>query len=142
MQEIMLHTCGPADVDRVMAVAPGLFDHAPIRDQTVAFLADPANALILALAGDQAVGFCSATILRHPDKPPAMFINEVGVREAWQRQGIGKQVTQAMITLARTRGCQGIWLGTEADNLPALALYRSLRGDEVPGVYFGWDDGV
>ena len=39
-------------------------------------------------------------------------------------------------------GCEGIWLGTEADNLAALALYRSLGADEVAGVYFGWDDGI
>ena len=55
------------------------------------------------------------------------------------RQGIGTAVTEKLFEIARARGCQGIWLGTEVDNAPALALYRKLGGDEMTGVYFGWD---
>ncbi len=84
----------------------------------------------------------TGTVLLHPDKPPAMFVNEVGVREEWQKQGIGRAVMERLIDVARARGCQGIWLGTEPDNEPALALYRSMGGDEVMFVGFGWDDAL
>ena len=78
----------------------------------------------------------------HPDKRPAFFINEVGVNESHQRQGIATQLMQQIIDIARTRGCHGIWLGTEADNAPAIGLYRSLKAEELSGVYFGWDDAL
>lgn len=68
-----------------------------------------------------------------------MFVNEVGVRDGWKRRGIGAVITGRLFEVARARGCLGIWLGTETDNGAALALYRKLGGEEVQGVYFGWD---
>lgn len=129
----------PGDLPLLMAVPEGLFDNPICPVQAAAFLADPRHALVLAFDGNLAVGMASGTVLLHPDKPPAMFVNEVGVRDSHLRRGIGGAVTEELFTIARARGCEGIWLGTEADNTPALALYRKLGGDELPGVYFGWD---
>ncbi|SEW30045.1 Ribosomal protein S18 acetylase RimI [Cognatiyoonia koreensis] len=132
----------PDDFDRLMAVPEGLFDNAIVASQARAFLTDPLHECVLAYADDLAVGMATGTILLHPDKQPAMFINEVGVRESYQRRGIGRAVTEALIAVAREKGCKGIWLGTELDNAPALALYRSMCKDELQGVFFGWDDGL
>ncbi|WP_342076442.1 GNAT family N-acetyltransferase [Yoonia sp. SS1-5] len=139
---ITLRTLGPDDFDRLMAVPEGLFDGPMRADQARAFLQDPLHECVLAFDGELAVGMATGTVLLHPDKAPSMFVNEVGVRDAYRRQGIGRQVTAHLFAVARARGCQGIWLGTEQDNAPALALYRSMDGDEVAGVYFGWDDGL
>ena len=130
---------GPADLDALLAVPEGLFDNPVDNEQAEAFLNDPLHELVLAYDGDLAVGMASGTVLLHPDKQPSMFVNEVGVRDGWLKRGIGKAVTERMFAIARARGCIGIWLGTETDNEAALALYRSLGGDEVLGVYFGWD---
>jgi aminoglycoside 6'-N-acetyltransferase I len=139
-QTITFQRLGPAEVDLLCSVRDGLFDNPVDPVQARAFLANPMNEIVLALDGAEVVGFASGTVLQHPDKPPAMFINEVGVRDDWLRRGIGKAVTQALIDRARARGCQGIWLGTEPDNVAALALYRSLGGEEMTFVGFGWDD--
>ena len=41
---------------------------------------------------------------------------------------------------ARARGCKGIWLATETDNIAARALYRRLGADETTGiVVYDWD---
>ncbi len=136
--EIKIKRIFLAEVDLLLAVPEGLFDAPITRPLATAFLSDPANSLFLAFEGDLAVGMASGTDLRHPDKPASMFIQEVGVRDAHQRRGIGKAVTQALIDAAHTRGVTEIWLGTEPDNTAARALYRALAGDEVPGVYFGW----
>lgn len=133
---------GPADLGLLLAVREGLFDHPIDPEHAAAFLVDPGHELVLAYDGDQAVGLASGTVLLHPDKPPAMFINEVGVREGWRRRGIGAAIAERLITVARERGCVGIWLGAEADNSAALALYRKLEAAEVPGIYFGWDDAL
>jgi ribosomal protein S18 acetylase RimI-like enzyme len=133
---------GPGEIDLLLSVPPGLFDE-PIRpDQARAFVADPQSWLLLAFDGDLAVGMVTATILLHPDKPPALFINEVGTRDSHQRQGIATALLQRMIDMARKRGCQGIWLGTEPDNTAALGLYRKLGGAEATIIGFGWDDAL
>lgn len=136
------HRFGPDDLDRLLAVQDGLFDNPIKRDQARDFLANPLHELILAYEGDLAVGMVSGTILLHPDKFPAMFINELGTRESHRRRGIASKLMEAMIGLAREKGCTGIWLGTEADNSPALALYRKTSEDEVKGSFFGWDDAL
>ena len=139
---IQIRDIGPGDIDLLPAVPPGLFDNDIRPDQSRAFLAGPANILLLAYAGDLAVGMASDTVLRHPDKAPALFVNEVGTRDSHLRQGVATALMQHLLALGRARGCQGIWLGTEPDNLPALGLYRKLGGTEAPFTGFGWDDAL
>lgn len=140
MEGITIRKLGPEDLDLLCAVPEGLFD-GPVRpDQAAAFLADPVNVIVMAYDGPLAVAMATGTVIRHPDKPPGMFINEVGTRDSHLRRGIGRAVTLALIEVARARGCEGVWLGTEPDNVAALGLYRSMAGQEVPGVFFGWDD--
>ncbi len=137
--QITLRHLGPDDLDVLLAVPEGLFDSPVDPVHSRAFLDDPLHEIVLAFEGDLAVGLASGTILLHPDKPPAMFVNEVGVRDGWKRRGIGAAIIVRLFEVARARGCRGIWLGTESDNGAALALYRKLGGEEVQGVYFGWD---
>jgi ribosomal protein S18 acetylase RimI-like enzyme len=95
---------------------------------------------VFALAGDRVVGFASGTVLRHPDKQPALFVNEVGVAEDVRQQGIGTTLCMALFATAREIGCQGIWLATESDNAAARALYRRLNARETGGiVVYDWD---
>ncbi|MCW3782383.1 GNAT family N-acetyltransferase [Defluviimonas salinarum] len=138
-EPITYQLLGPGELALLTGVGAGLFDYPVDPEQAAAFLADPGHMIVLALAGAEVVGLASGTVLLHPDKRPALFVNEVGVREAWRRQGIGRAMMAVLFAEARARGCVGIWLGTETDNGPALALYRRLGGDEVPFVGFGWD---
>ena len=130
---------GPDHTAVLLAVEPGLFDHAVDPDQARVFLQSPLTEIALAFDGACAVAFASGTVLLHPDKPPSMFVNEVGTRESHQRRGYGRAVLGALIGRARARGCQGVWLGTDPDNAAALALYRRLGGDERSFTGFGWD---
>ncbi len=136
---ITLRRLGPDDLDLLLSVEPGLFDNAPDPEQSRAFLVDPRSEIVLAFDGPLAVSFASGTILLHPDKPPAMFINEIATRDSHRRRGLAFAVTERLIAIARDRGCKGIWLGTEAENQEAQALYRKLGGAELAGFYYGWD---
>ncbi|MDX8350912.1 GNAT family N-acetyltransferase [Cognatiyoonia sp. IB215182] len=137
---ITLRQLGPDDVDLLMAVEPGLFDYAVRPEQARAFLDEPLHEIILAFDGDQAVGMASGQVLLHPDKAPAFFVNEVGVRDTYQRRGIAKRLCAALMQVARARGCEGIWLATEGDNAAARALYRSLDARETGEiVVYDWD---
>ncbi len=142
MEGIEIRVLGSADLGTLCAVREGLFDNAVAPAQARAFLGDPGHVMLMAFDGPLAVGMASGTVLLHPDKPPAMFVNEVETRESHQRRGIATALTQALIEHARKRGCIGVWLGTEPDNAPALGLYRKLGGAEVAFVGFGWDDAL
>jgi ribosomal protein S18 acetylase RimI-like enzyme len=140
-ETITLRRLGPEDLDVLMAVEDGLFDNAIRPDQAEAFLNDGLHEMVLAFDGSDVVGMASGQIMLHPDKVPAFFINEVGVRESHQRRGIAKLLCNRLIGVGRARGCEGIWLATEGDNLPARALYRAMGARETEDiVVYDWDD--
>ncbi|MEK6216995.1 MAG: GNAT family N-acetyltransferase [Boseongicola sp.] len=98
------------------------------------------NELVVVLDPGEVIGFASGTVLMHPDKQTSFFVNEVGVHDDYQQQGIAVRLIERIFDLARERGCEGIWLGAEVDNEPARALCRKLdgRGAERQAMY-EWD---
>jgi ribosomal protein S18 acetylase RimI-like enzyme len=78
------------------------------------------------------LGIASARIQIKPyDKERWLYVDEVDVCVNQRRRGAGKAIMQALLAIARDNGCQELWLGTEIDNLPANALYKSLGADEI-----------
>jgi ribosomal protein S18 acetylase RimI-like enzyme len=136
---VEIRVLGIDDLGLLLAVEPGLFDRPVDPAQARAFLRDARHVLVAAIDGGRMLAFASATVLLHPDKPPALFVNEVGTREEHQRRGLGRAVMATLFAHARARGFQGIWLGTEPDNLPARAFYRALGGQEQEFVGYAWD---
>ena len=111
----------------VMRVAEDVFDE-PVRpDRLSAYLGQPGHFMVVALADGVVVGQCAAVIHRHPDKVSELYIDEVGVSPAFQRQGIARRMLDAMFAIGRENGCEEAWVGTEPDNLPARALYESRK---------------
>jgi ribosomal protein S18 acetylase RimI-like enzyme len=105
------------------------------------FLANPMNVLVVAIAVGTVVGMTSGIIYVHPDKPRQLFVNEVGVDDDYQRQGIGARLIQAILELGREEGCTEAWVATESDNVAALGLYESQGGELAPETIrmFTWD---
>lgn len=138
---VEIRKLGARDLPLLLALPEGLFDNAIDPVQAQAFLADPMNLLFMAYADDKGVGMASATLLRHPDKAPQLFINEVATRAEYRGRGIGKALCRRVIMTARSLGCKSVWLGTEAENTEGRALYRSLGGTETENlVIFEWAD--
>ena len=129
----------PGDFDLLMGLRDGIFDNPARLDQTRAFLDSPLHHMVMAFDAGLAVAFASGTVILHPDKAPSLFINEVGTHEDHRRKGYGRAVTQALIDHAQALGCEGVWLATEPDNAPALALYRAMGGQEMAIAGFWWD---
>lgn len=117
-----------------------VFDNAVDPEFLKAFVSTSGHEMIFARVHDSVIGFASGTVLLHPDKPPAFFINEVGVAEEMRRRGIAGTLCRNLIEQARDVGCQGIWLATEMGNKPARALYQSLNARETGEiVVYDWD---
>ena len=110
---------GPADGSVLDRVAPGVFDNAVDPRWTAEFLADARHHLAVALDGDLVVGMASALHYVHPDKPPELWINEVGVAPTHRGQGIGQRLIEALFERGRSLGCRQAWVATEPSNTAA-----------------------
>jgi ribosomal protein S18 acetylase RimI-like enzyme len=130
---IELRLLREGDEDVLSNVDPDVFDNPVDQRWTAEFFADPRHHIIVALDEDLVVGMCTSFHYVHPDKPPQMFINELGVAGSHRRRGIGRSLVEAMLAHARTLGCTEAWLGTEEDNVPARRLYE---GTIAPGELF------
>ena len=109
-------------------VAPDVFDNAMDDEWCTAFFQDPRHHLAIALDGAVVVGFASAVHHVHPDKPPELWINEVGVAPTYQQQGLGRRLLTVLQDHAGTLGCVQAWVLTSPTNAAAQRLYAAAGG--------------
>ena len=114
------------EVHRLDKIAADVFDGPIDEAQLAAFVTDPRHLMVLAVDGDTVVGMLSAVEYLHPDKPPQMWINEVGVTPGHRRRGIGRKLIGRLLDVAKARGCACAWLGTESDNIAARRCYDGI----------------
>lgn len=138
--EIWRATAGAQE--RVKA-AEHLFDDPVDLDATGRFLANDANHLLIAYVEGEPAGFVTGTELTHPDQAdPELFLNELGVDEAFRGRGIGRALVAKLWELAQSRGCRGMWVLTDDDNPAALKVYAAAGGTRLPDdeVMFQWGE--
>src|SRR4051812_11512962 len=125
-----------------LTAAEYLFDN-PVRPEWARrFLETQGHHLFLAYEGDDPVGFVSGVETVHPDKGTEMFLYELAVAEPFRRRGIGRALVRELASLARERGCYGMWVGVDTGNDVALAVYRSADGKDDGTCTVGtWDFG-
>lgn len=91
-------------------------------------LADPANLLLVAEAGEEILGFAWCHWLtRLGHDRPQLFLYELEVDEAHRRKGIGTELVQAVLDEARGRQAKA-FVFTNHSNLAARALYARMGG--------------
>lgn len=121
------------------AVAEDVFDEAINPDHLARYVQETSHALCVAVADGVVVGQARAIIHRHPDNPPELYIDNVGVTPAYQRRGIARMLVTEIVAMGKALGCADVWVGTEPDNEPAKALYRSLGLEMSNMVMFDGD---
>ena len=126
MPEIrILSACDASVLERL---APGVFDR-PINPQWAReFLADPRHHLAVAVDETVVVGMASAVHYVNPDKPPELWINEIGVAASHRRIGLARRLLEALFERGRTLGCVQAWVLADEPNTVARALYASAGG--------------
>lgn len=125
---VAIHVVTQANAALLDSVDDDVFDR-PVRPELVrAFLANPSNHLVVAVADGQVVGMASGISYVHPDKPLSLFINEVGVSHRFQRQGLGRRLVSRLLDLGKELGCTEAWVATEQSNEAARALYERSGG--------------
>jgi aminoglycoside 6'-N-acetyltransferase I len=131
----MLQAGDASVLDRV---ADDVFDLHVDSRWSAEFLADPRHHLAVAIDGDVVVGMASGVHYIHPDKPPQLFINEVGVASSHQGRGIGRRVLDALLERGRELGCTEAWVLTDESNSIARKLYAGAGGeiDSEPAIMY------
>ena len=134
--EVEIRLLTSADAAIFDHVADEVFDEPIDPKRLAAYLAEPGHFMLAALAGNEVVAQVAAVIHRHPDKVTELYIDEVGVAPAFQRQGIARWMLDEMFAIGRARGCKEAWVGTEHDNVPARRLYESGGSEAEPFVMY------
>ena len=68
-----------------------------------------------------------------------MFLNELGVDEAYRRRGIATALLERLTEVCRDRGCGKMFVLTEPGDERADATYRKSGGSGAPvGTMFTW----
>jgi GNAT superfamily N-acetyltransferase len=127
---ISIRILGPDDGVVLQHVAPDVFDNPIDARWSAEFLADPRHHLVVAIEDGLVVAMATALHYIHPDKPPELWVNEVGVAPTHQGRGIGRQTLAALLAHAKTLGCQEAWVLTSTDNAAARRMYAAVGGRE------------
>ncbi|MGB1016477.1 MAG: GNAT family N-acetyltransferase [Nannocystaceae bacterium] len=103
-----------------------IFDE-PVRPARVAaYVAQSNHILLLAIREGQAVGQILGVIHHHPDKASELYIDDLAVDPAFQRQGIATQLINRLVDEGVRAGAETVWVAAEPDNRQATGLYKAI----------------
>ena len=92
-------------------------------------IADPANAVFLAMDGAECVGYFTYgpyTYGRYKDF--TLCLNSLYFLPGYRRMGLGRRAFAQLTEFCRERGIQKFFCGCNCHNLPAQAFYRAMGG--------------
>ncbi len=138
VSQALVRLLGPGDASVLDEVAEGVFDHEIDGGWAQEFLNDARHHLAVVVIEGRVTGMASAVHYVHPDKPPELWINEVGVADSVQGRGLGRRLVQALLDHGREIGCQAAWVLTEPENDAARALYAGRGGRPESTVLYSW----
>jgi GNAT superfamily N-acetyltransferase len=104
-------------------------------EQGQRFLAHPDTLLLVARWDGEVCGFLYAYRLPRFDcRRAEVLLYEIGVQEPFQWRGVGRALVEEAKRWAAELGADQLWVLTEDDNVPALALYAATGGREERGL--------
>ena len=92
-------------------------------------IADPSNAVFLAMDGAECVGYFTYgpyTYGRYKDF--ALCLNSLYFLPGYRRMGLGRRAFAQLTEFCRERGIPKFFCGCNCHNLPAQAFYRAMGG--------------
>lgn len=108
--------------DKELAELPG--DYAP-----------PRGALLLANVDGRVAGCCALRPLDSADYTNACEMKRLYVRPAFRAMGLGRELAEAALDMARQAGYSCVLLDTLDDMEAARALYHDLGFHDIPPYY-------
>ena len=97
--------------------------------------ASPRGALLLARVNDAIAGCCALRALDAADYPNASEMKRLFVRPAFRGLGLGRDLAERILDMARQAGYRCVLLDTLDEMEAARALYHDLGFEEIPPYY-------
>ena len=94
-------------------VAGDVFDRPIDPDRVADYVAAPNHIMLMAVSEGTVVSQVLAVIHQHPDKATELYIEDLAIAPACQRQGIATRMLQEAIALGKQDGCEEIWVLTD-----------------------------
>ena len=116
----------PGNAGMVNAVADDVFDDPIDPDRLGAFVGSDGHLLFVALRNGIVIGQVQGSIQLHVDADAQLYIDNLGVCPADQRNGYATRLIDAIVAEGRERGCGQAWIVTEPDNDAANAFYAAI----------------
>lgn len=102
-------------------------DHLNLGDPQRSIL-DLGGHILMAVAGDRAVGCCALI----PERDGEFELAKMAVAEEMRGQGLGRRILIATVALARSLGAQRLTLGSNSKLGDAVHLYESIGFTHIP----------
>ncbi len=102
------------------------------------FLGDPRSHAFVAIDDDEVIGWCFGYELFRPEGRWMMLLYQIDVVEERRREGVGRQLLDAFVAFARSKGHEKMWLLTDAGNKAARRLYEGAGGDPSERLGYWW----
>ncbi len=83
------------------------------------------------------IGYLEACIWKNK-KIPTSYIEDMVIKKEYRKKGFGKKAIKWFIDKSKKEGVKRIGLGTRAENLPAIELYKKL-GFKIIGYNLGME---
>ncbi len=132
--DVHLQTAGPLDAEILAALQAACFPEEPWDAGSIASLcAPPEGFALLALRGDEPVGFVLARVAAGEGE-----ILAIGALPTERRSGVGRRLVEATLAHARQLGAEALFLEVAEDNEAARTLYMANNFFSVgrrPGYY-------
>jgi predicted N-acetyltransferase YhbS len=103
------------------------------------FLEQERNHAFVAVDGDEVIGWCYGYEILRPEGRWMMLLQRVDVVVERRPERIGRQLLDAFVALARSKGHEKMWLFNDAGRVAAGGLYEGAggkKGDRRPGPWW------
>ena len=144
--EVNIRKCTFSDLDDLLEIAAQTFDdtframntpanfeaymrQAFTREKFSAELAHPHSAFYFIFAGGLLAGYIKLNVLDAQNElqgPDSLEIERIYVKKEFQGRGLGKDLLEFALDIARQSGKQFAWLGVWEKNEKAIGFYQSL----------------
>jgi ribosomal protein S18 acetylase RimI-like enzyme len=114
--------------------------HASSKRATAAdlFLKDERAHAFVAIEEDRPVGFACGYELIRPEGFWMIVLAEIGVAVEVRPEGVGRELLDAFVAFARSKGHRNMWLFTDAGDDAARRIYEGAGGDRHDGAAGYW----
>jgi GNAT superfamily N-acetyltransferase len=135
VENVLIREAGAEDaaaIARLLGQLGYSADEKAVRQRLDALLASRADVLLVAVVGDDPVGFAVLHVSIALERDgPAGKLSAIVVDEQHRSRGIGRRLVAAIEVEARRRGCVLLFLTTSERRRDAHAFYRKLGYEET-----------